>query len=71
VVLKYKQTEMLTKTMTAKCENRRLQGVQSGNLQQNEDNVACQDYFKPDFGDTYEILLEDFKFTSDNVTYRK
>jgi hypothetical protein len=71
VVLKYKQTEMLTKTMIAKGENRRLQGVQSGNPQQNEDNIACQDYFKPDFGDIYEMLSEDFKFTSDNVTYRK
>jgi hypothetical protein len=71
VVLKYKQTEMLTKTMIAKGENGRLQGVQSGNPQQNEDNVACQDYFKRDFGGTYEMLLEDFKFTSDNVTYQK
>jgi hypothetical protein len=71
VVLKYKQIEMLTKTMTAKGENRRLQGVQDGNPQQNEDNIACQDYFGRDFGDTYKILLEDFKFTSDNVTYRK
>ncbi|MDR0728774.1 MAG: hypothetical protein LBF19_01440 [Prevotellaceae bacterium] len=62
---------MLTKTLTAKGENRRLQEVQSGNPQQNEDNAACQDYFELDFGDTYEILLEDFKFTSDNATYRK
>jgi hypothetical protein len=71
VVLKYKQTEMLTKTMTAKCENRRLQGVQGGNPQQNEDNAACQDYFERDFGDIYKILLEDFKCASDTVTYRK
>jgi hypothetical protein len=71
VVLKYKQIEMLTKTMKAKGKNRRLQGVQSGNHQQNEDNIACQDYFGRDLGDTYEMLLEDFKFTSDNVTYQK
>ncbi|MDR0729410.1 MAG: hypothetical protein LBF19_04720 [Prevotellaceae bacterium] len=57
--------------MKAKGKNRRLQGVQSGNHQQNEDNIACQDYFGRDLGDTYEMLLEDFKFTSDNVTYQK